>query len=184
MKRKMLKSEQITCWADRLYNDNKPMPFNEVLEGCRNVITKFKKQRDELVSFLELDIKRRNLKDEKEINIRLDLINVFNEFLQRKTAKLLFMIIDSHVFNTSPKSQYIEIRKDLISKDFQEFEDIQGYRTKEVDAYFNKILENEDVLMHVNGNEEIVNLLNEKGVGGAFLNVFDPNGERHIEIQL
>jgi hypothetical protein len=124
------------------------------------------------------------LRMKKEIDFRLDLINVFNEFLQRKTAKLLFTIIDSHVFNTAPKGQYIEVRKDLISKDFQEFENIQGYRTKEVDAYFNKILENEDVLMHVNGNEEIVNLLNEKGVGGAFLNVFDPNGEHHIEIRL
>lgn len=180
----MLKSEQITCWADRLYNDNKPMPFNEVLEGCLNVITKFKKQRDELVSFLEWDIKHRDLKDEKEIDIRLDLINVFNEFLRRKTAKLLFIIIDSHVFNTTSKSRYTETRKCLISKDFQEFEDIQSYRTKEVDAYFNKILENEGVLMHVNGNEEIVDLLNKKGVGAAFLNVFDPNGERHIEIQL
>ena len=180
----MSKSEQITCWADRLYNDNKPIPFDEVLEGCRNVIARFKTQRDELVSFLECDIKRKDPKDEKEINVRLDLINVFNEFLNRKTAKLLFMIIDSHVFNTAPKSHYIETRKDLISKDFQEFKDIQGYRTKEVDAYFNKILENEDTLMHVNGNEEIINLLNEKGVGEAFFNVFDPNGERHIEITL
>lgn len=180
----MTKSEQTACWADRLYNDNKPVPFDEVLEGCRKVIARFKKQRDELVAFLEQDIKHRDPKNEKEINIRLDLISVFNEFLQRKTAKMLFMIIDSHVFNTTPKSHDIETRKDLISKDFQEFEDIQGYRTKEVDAYFNKILENEDALMRVNGNEEIIDLLNEKGVGDAFLNVFDPDGERHIEITL
>lgn len=175
-------SDTSSCWADRLYNDNKPIPFDEVLDGCKKVIARFKKQRDELVSFLEWDIKRRDPKDEKGINTRLDLINVFNEFLQRKTAKLLFIIVDSHMHSTT--KQATGTREELILKGLQELKEIQSYRTKEVDDYFNKILENEEALMHISGNEEVINLLNEKGVGDAFLNVFDPNGERHIEIQL
>lgn len=172
-----------TSWLAYLVNDGKPLTFEVALEACTNVINKFKKQRDEAVSFLEWDIQRQN-KNTREINFRLDLINAFNEYLQRKTAKMLFEIVDVKVTN-SLTSDNAQSRLNLIKKEFESLEDIQKYRSERVDRYFNEILEDENTIMsNSSGADLLLNILTRMNLLEKAVQVFDPTGERHVEITL
>lgn len=180
----MSKSEQIT-WADYLYNESQPIPFDDVLKGCCNVIERFERQKEEMLSFLQQSIRITNKNDTDKIDKCLDLINVTNKWKQRMTAKMLVVITDAHVKETTPEAPHNETRNDLLRKDLQSFEPIQKFRSKEVDDYFNTILEHANELMLTSGMDTICELIHEITENEVELKIEClPNGVRQILIYI
>ena len=172
-------------WADYLYNEGHPIPFDVVLKSCCNAIDRFEQQKEEMLSFLQSSIRITNKNDMNKIDKCLDLINVANKWKQRMTAKMLVVITDAHVNETTPEAPYNETRNDLLRKDLRSFETIQKFRSKEVDDYFNTILEHENELMLTNGTETICELVSEiTGREVELKNEYLPNGECQILIYI
>ena len=180
----MSKSEQ-TTWADYLYNESQPIPFDDVLKGCCNVIERFERQKEEMLSFLQQSIRITNKSDTDKIDKCLDLINVTNKWKQRMTAKMLVVITDAHVKETTPEAPHNETRNDLLRKDLQSFEAIQKFRSKEVDDYFDTILEHANRLMITSGMDTICELIHETTEHEVEMKIEClPNGVRQILIYI
>ena len=172
-------------WADYLYNESRPIPFDVVLKGCCNIIERFEQQKEEMLSFLQSSIRTTNKSDTNKIDKCLDLINVTNKWKQWMTAKMLVVITDAHVKETAPEAPHNETRNDLLRKDLQSFETIQKFRSKEVDDYFNTILERANELMLTNGAETICELIHEiTGREVKFEIECLPNGVRQVLIYI
>lgn len=148
-------------WADYLYNESRPIPFDVVLKGCCNVIERFEQQKEEMLAFLQSSIRTTDKSDTSKIDKCLDLINVTNKWKQRMTAKMLVVVTDAHIKEIIPGASHNETRNELLREDLQSFEPIQKFRSKEVDDYFNTILEHANELMLTNGTETICELIHE-----------------------
>lgn len=172
-------------WADYLYNESQPIPFDDVLRGCCNVIERFEQQKEEMLSILQSSIRTTNKSNMDKIDKCLDLINVTNKWKQRMTAKMLVVITDAHVKKTTPEAPHDETRSDLLRKDLQSFEIIQKFRSKEVDDYFNTILEHANELMLTSGMDTICELIHEITGNEVELKIEClPNGVRQILIYI
>ena len=171
-------------WAERLYNNNKPLQHKTVCEGCIGVIEKIKTEKADWVSYLSSSIKQQDRSNKKAINIRLDLISVFNEFQLRKTAKMLFLIVDSYITKKYKYGLCVATKKELISKSFKRIKCIQKYRSAEIDEYFNKILNDEDTLMQVDGTKELFDLLKDRGVTTELITILNSNSGNTVSINL
>ena len=172
-------------WADYLYNESKPIPFDVILKSCCNIIERFEQQKEEMLSLLQSAIRTTNRSNTNKIDKCLDLINVTNKWKQRMTAKMLVVITDAHVKETTPEAPHDETRNDLLRKDLQSFETIQKFRSKEVDDYFNTILEHANELMLANGAATICELVSEiTGREVELKREYLPNGECQIQIYI
>lgn len=172
-------------WADYLYNESQPIPFDVVLKSCCNTIERFERQREEMLSFLQTSIRITDKSDTAKIDKCLDLINVTNKWKQRMTAKMLVVITDAHVKKTTPEAPHNETRNELLREDLQSFEAIQKFRSKEVDDYFNTILEHANELMLTSGMDTICELIHETTEREVKLEIEClPNGMRQILIYI
>lgn len=172
-------------WADYLYNESQPIPFDVVLKSCCNIIERFEQQKEEMLSILQTSIRITDKSDTTKIDKCLDLINVTNKWKQRMTTKMLVVITDAHVKETTPEAPHDETRNDLLRKDLQSFEIIQKFRSKEVDDYFNTILEHANELMLTSGMDTICELIHEITGSEVELKIDClPNGVRQILIYI
>ena len=172
-----------TTWADYLYNESQPIPFDVVLKSCCNVIERFEQQKEEMLSFLQSSIRTTDKSDTNKIDKCLDLINVTNKWKQRMTAKMLVVITDAHIKETIPGASHNETRNELLRADLQSFEPIQKFRSKEVDDYFDTILEHINELMLTSGMDTICELIHEITGSEVELKIEClPNGVRQILI--
>lgn len=171
--------------ADYLYNESRPIPFDVVLKGCCNVIERFEQQKEEMLAFLQSSIRTTDKSDTNKIDKCLDLINVTNKWKQRMTAKMLVVIIDAHIKETIPGASHNETRNELLREDLQSFEPIQKFRSKEVDDYFDTILEHANSLMITSGMDTICELIHEITGNNVKLEIEClPNGVRQILIYI
>ena len=185
-KKKMVKNKPLDMtWADYLYNESRPIPFDVVLKGCCNVIERFEQQKEEMLAFLQSSIRTTDKSDTNKIDKCLDLINVTNKWKQRMTAKMLVVIIDAHVKEIIPGASHNKTRNELLREDLKSFEPIQKFRSKEVDDYFNTILEHANRLMITSGMDTICELVQETAGREVELKIeILPNGMRQILIYI